>query len=71
VWASKAKHLVMKMEFFYDLDTLQLFPEVDLVCFLDKHPKICKLEIHGAMFPALCQKNSLNIVSGCSFLLLH
>ncbi|CAD6218984.1 unnamed protein product [Miscanthus lutarioriparius] len=57
--ASEVKHLVMKIEFCGDLDALQPFPEVDLVDFFDSHPKLRKVEIHGAMFAALCQKNSL------------
>ncbi|KAJ1289926.1 hypothetical protein BS78_02G202700 [Paspalum vaginatum] len=57
--ASDVKHLVMKIEFCGDLDALQPFPEVDLVDFFNNHPKLRKFEIHGAMFAALCQKNSL------------
>uniref|UniRef100_A0A0A9D7I6 F-box domain-containing protein n=1 Tax=Arundo donax TaxID=35708 RepID=A0A0A9D7I6_ARUDO len=57
--ASEVKHLVMKIEFCGDLDALQPFPEVDLVDFFNSHPKLRKFEIHGAMFAALCQKNSL------------
>ncbi|PNT77773.1 F-box protein At1g10780 [Brachypodium distachyon] len=53
------KHLVMKVEFCGEFDTLQPFPEVDLVEFFNSHPKLRKFEIHGAMFAALCQKNSL------------
>ncbi|OAY67166.1 F-box protein, partial [Ananas comosus] len=34
-------------------------PEVDLVEFFNSHQKLRKFEIHGAMFAALCQKNSL------------
>lgn len=64
--ASEVKHLVMKIEFCGDLDALQPFPEVDLVDFFDSHPKLRKFEIHGAMFAALCQKNSLKNVSGHS-----
>ncbi|CAL5064065.1 unnamed protein product [Urochloa decumbens] len=57
--ASEVKHLVMKIEFCGDLDALQPFPEVDLVDFFNSHPKLRKFEIHGAMFAAMCQKNSL------------
>ncbi|KAF3778528.1 F-box protein [Nymphaea thermarum] len=63
--ATEVKHLVMKIEFSGDSDRLQPFPEVDLVEFFNAHKKITKFEIHGAMFAALCQKNSLrNIDSG-------
>nr|TKW10726.1 hypothetical protein SEVIR_6G185701v2 [Setaria viridis] len=57
--ASEVKHLVMKVEFCGDIDQLQPFPEIDLVQFFNSHTKLCKFEIHGAMFAALCQKNSL------------
>ncbi|VAI18295.1 unnamed protein product [Triticum turgidum subsp. durum] len=57
--ASEVKHLVMKIEFCGDFDVLQPFPEIDLVDFFNGHPKLTKFEIHGAMFAALCQKNSL------------
>ncbi|XP_073006429.1 F-box protein At1g10780 [Typha latifolia] len=57
--ASEVKHLVMKIEFCGDFDTLQPFPEVDLVEFFNNHLKLRKFEIHGAMFASLCQKNSL------------
>ncbi|CAD6245466.1 unnamed protein product [Miscanthus lutarioriparius] len=57
--AGEVKHLVMKVEFCGDYDTLQPFPEIDLVEFFNSHPKLRKFEIHGAMFAALCQKNSL------------
>jgi hypothetical protein len=53
----------MKVEFCGDFDALQPFPEIDLVEFFNSHPKLCKFEIHGAMFAALCQKNSLKNVS--------
>jgi hypothetical protein len=49
---------------------LQPFPEVDLVDFFNSHTKLRKFEIHGAMFAALCQRNSLKNVSGLSCLLL-
>ncbi|XP_010943115.1 F-box protein At1g10780 [Elaeis guineensis] len=57
--ASEVKHLVMKIEFCGDFDTFQPFPEIDLVEFFNNHPKLRNFEIHGAMFAALCQKNSL------------
>lgn len=60
---SEVKHLLMKIEFTGDLDTLQPFPQIDLVDFFNNHQKLCKFEIHGAMFAALCQKNSLKNVS--------
>ncbi|CAL5012951.1 unnamed protein product [Urochloa decumbens] len=61
--AGEVKHLVMKVEFCGDFDTLQPFPEIDLAQFFNSHPKLCKFEIHGAMFAALCHKNSLKNVS--------
>jgi hypothetical protein len=66
--ATEVKHLVMKVEFCGDFETLQPFPEVDFVQFFNSHPKLRKFEIHGAMFAALCQKNSLKNV--CHILLL-
>ncbi|KAL5201506.1 hypothetical protein ABZP36_035860 [Zizania latifolia] len=57
--ARDVKHLVMKIEFCGDFDALQPFPEVDLVDFFNSHPNLRRFEIHGAMFAALCQKNSL------------
>ncbi|KAG0482643.1 hypothetical protein HPP92_010727 [Vanilla planifolia] len=56
---SNVKHLVMKVEFSGDFETLQPFPQIDLVEFFNSHPKLQTLEIHGALFAALCQKNSL------------
>ncbi|XP_057965610.1 F-box protein At1g10780-like [Malania oleifera] len=61
-WASEVKHLYMKVEFAGDFDDLEPFPEVDLVEFFNSHPKLQKLDMHGAMFAALCQKNSLKNV---------
>ncbi|KAF5731959.1 F-box protein [Tripterygium wilfordii] len=62
---SEVKHLYMKVEFTGDLETLHPFPEVDFVDFFNSHPKLQKFDIHGAMFAALCQKNSLkNVESG-------
>jgi hypothetical protein len=61
--ARDVKHLVMKIEFSGDFDALQPFPEVDLVDFFNSHPNLRKFDIHGAMFAALCQKNSLKNVS--------
>ncbi|KAK4846284.1 hypothetical protein QYF36_015386 [Acer negundo] len=64
-WSSEVNHLYMKVEFTGDFDTLQPFPEVDFVDFFNNHPKLQKFDIHGAMFAALCQKNSLkNVESG-------
>jgi hypothetical protein len=60
--AREVKYLVMKIEFCGDHDTLEPFPEVDLVDFFNSHPKLIKFEIHGAMFAAMCQKNSLKNV---------
>ncbi|XP_042496937.1 F-box protein At1g10780 [Macadamia integrifolia] len=60
--ASEVKHLFMKVEFTGDFDTLQPFPEVDLVEFFNSHPKLQTFEMHGAMFAAFCQKNSLKSV---------
>ncbi|CAI9103876.1 OLC1v1002458C4 [Oldenlandia corymbosa var. corymbosa] len=66
--ASEVKHLYMKVEFSGDFDSLLPFPEVDLVEFFNSHPKLRTFEIHGAMFAALCQKNSLKNLDG-SFLI--
>lgn len=60
---SEVKHLVMKIEFCGDFDILQPFPEIDLVEFFNNHPTLRKFEVHGALFAALCQKNSLKNVS--------
>ncbi|XP_015067370.1 F-box protein At1g10780 [Solanum pennellii] len=60
--ASEVKHLLMKVEFTGDFDALQPFPEIDIVDFFNSHPKLTKFEIHGAMFAALCQRNSLRNV---------
>ncbi|KAF8404112.1 hypothetical protein HHK36_008992 [Tetracentron sinense] len=60
--ASEVKHLLMKVEFIGDFDTLQPFPEIDMVDFFNSHLKLQSFEIHGAMFAALCQKNSLKSV---------
>ncbi|KAL5992886.1 hypothetical protein ACLOJK_013805 [Asimina triloba] len=57
--ASEVEHLVMKIEFSGDFNRLEPFPEVDLVEFFNNHLGLRKFEIHGAMFAALCQKNSL------------
>lgn len=61
--ASEVKQLVMKVEFTGDSETLLPFPEIDFVDFFNSHPKLQYFEIHGAMFAALCQKNSLKNVS--------
>lgn len=68
--ASEVKNLYMKVEFTGDFEALLPFPEVDLVEFFNSHPKLQKLDIHGAMFAALCQKNSLKNVSPLYFLIL-
>jgi hypothetical protein len=74
--ASEVKQLVMKVEFCGDYDTLHPFPEVNLVEFFNSHLKLRKFEIHGAMFAALCQKNSLkkvghiNLLVNCNVSLL-
>ncbi|ESW31585.1 hypothetical protein PHAVU_002G250300 [Phaseolus vulgaris] len=60
--ASEVKHLYMKVEFTGDYDALQPFPEIDFVDFFNSHQKLQKFDIHGAMFAALCQKNSLKHV---------
>ncbi|KAK4438279.1 F-box protein [Sesamum alatum] len=68
--ASEVKHLYMKVEFTGDTDNLQPFPEIDFVDFFNSHPKLETFEIHGAMFAALCKKNSLeNVESG--FMIPH
>ncbi|KAL3814475.1 hypothetical protein ACJIZ3_015743 [Penstemon smallii] len=60
--ASEVKHLYMKVEFTGNSDHLLPFPEIDLVDFFNGHPKLQTFDIHGAMFAALCQKNSLKNV---------
>lgn len=60
--ASEVKHLYMKVEFTGDFESLLPFPEVDLVDFFNSHPKLQTFDMHGAMFAALCQKNSLKNV---------
>ncbi|XP_068638046.1 F-box protein At1g10780-like [Aristolochia californica] len=57
--ASEVKHLVMKIEFSGDSNRLQPFPEIDLVEFFNNHPEMQTFEIQGAMFAAMCQRNSL------------
>ncbi|KAJ4842129.1 hypothetical protein Tsubulata_048393 [Turnera subulata] len=61
-WAREVKQLYMKVEFTGDFDELQPFPEIDFVDFFNGHPKLRRFDIHGAMFAALCQKNSLKNV---------
>ncbi|PON93259.1 hypothetical protein TorRG33x02_108300 [Trema orientale] len=61
-WASEVKHLYMKVEFTVDFEALQPFPEIDFVDFFNNHPKLQKFDVHGAMFAALCQKNSLKSI---------
>ncbi|GMH06738.1 hypothetical protein Nepgr_008578 [Nepenthes gracilis] len=71
-WASEVKHLFMKVEFTGDSDNLLPFPEIDFVEFFNSHPNLRKLDIHGAMFAALCQKNGLrNVDSGFSIPILE
>ncbi|KAH1051902.1 hypothetical protein AAZX31_08G183800 [Glycine max] len=60
--ASEVKHIYMKVEFTGDYEALQSFPEIDFVDFFNNHPKLRKFDIHGAMFAALCQRNSLKHV---------
>lgn len=60
--ASEVNHLFMKVEFTGDYDALQPFPEIDFVDFFNTHQKLRKFDMHGAMFAALCQKNSLKHV---------
>ncbi|RDX71545.1 F-box protein [Mucuna pruriens] len=60
--ASEVKHLFMKVEFTGDYEALQPFPEIDFVEFFNSHPNLRKFDIHGAMFAALCQRNSLKHV---------
>lgn len=59
--ARDVKHLFMKVEFTGN-ESLQPFPEIDFVEFFNNHPKLQTFNIHGAMFAALCQKNSLKKV---------
>lgn len=61
--ASEVKHLYMKVEFTGDFETLLPFPEIDFVDFFNSHPKLRRFDMHGAMFAALCQKNSLKHVN--------
>ncbi|XP_071701359.1 F-box protein At1g10780-like [Rutidosis leptorrhynchoides] len=60
--ASEVKHLYMKIEFTGDFEALLPFPEIDFVDFFKSHPKLKSFDVHGAMFAALCQKNSLKNV---------
>lgn len=60
--ASEVKHLFMKVEFSGDFEALQPFPEIDFVDFFNSHTQLRKFDIHGAMFAALCQRNSLKHV---------
>ncbi|GAA0185915.1 hypothetical protein LIER_33203 [Lithospermum erythrorhizon] len=60
--ASEVKHLFMKVEFTGDFEALLPFPEIDLVDFFNSHPKLQTFDMHGALFAALCQKNSLKNV---------
>ncbi|CAN0880971.1 F-box protein At1g10780 [Linum grandiflorum] len=56
--AREVKQLFMRVEFAGDLGSFDPFPDVDFVEFFNSHPKLRKFEIHGAMFAALCHKNS-------------
>ncbi|XP_078429735.1 F-box/RNI-like superfamily protein isoform X1 [Wolffia australiana] len=60
--AAEVRRLVMKIEFCGDFDRFLPFPPVDLVQFFNAHPRLQIFEIHGAMFAALCQKDSLQSV---------
>ncbi|PIA28468.1 hypothetical protein AQUCO_06900027v1 [Aquilegia coerulea] len=60
--ATEVKQLIMKIEFTGDFETLQPFPEIDLVEFFNGHRSLQRFEMHGALFAALCQKNSLRRV---------
>lgn len=57
--ATDVKHLVMKIEFSGNAERLQPFPEMDFVDFFNSHPRLTNFEVHGAMFAALSQRNSL------------
>ncbi|KAK9076423.1 hypothetical protein SSX86_004760 [Deinandra increscens subsp. villosa] len=61
-FASEVKHLYMKIEFTGDFEALLPFPEINFVDFFRSHPKLKSFNIHGAMFAALCHKNSLKNV---------
>ncbi|KAK1400711.1 F-box/RNI-like superfamily protein [Heracleum sosnowskyi] len=58
--ATGVKYLYMKVEFTGESEVLLPFPEFDFVGFFNNHAKLQKFDIHGAMFAALCQKNSLS-----------
>uniref|UniRef100_A0A7N0TX17 F-box protein n=1 Tax=Kalanchoe fedtschenkoi TaxID=63787 RepID=A0A7N0TX17_KALFE len=60
--ATEVKHLFMKVEFTGDYETLHPFPAINFVDFFNSHQKLEKFDIHGAMFAALCQRNSLKNV---------
>ncbi|KAK1408850.1 hypothetical protein QVD17_40946 [Tagetes erecta] len=60
--ASEVQHLYMKIEFTGDFEALLPFPEINFVDFFKSHPKLKSFDIHGAMFAALCHKNSLKNV---------
>ncbi|KAM0015862.1 putative leucine-rich repeat domain superfamily, F-box-like domain superfamily [Helianthus debilis subsp. tardiflorus] len=61
-FATEVKHLYMKIEFTGDFEALLPFPEINFVDFFRSHPKLTSFDIHGAMFAALCHKNSLKNV---------
>ena len=63
--ASEVKHLFMKVEFTGDFENLIAFPAIDFAEFFNAHPKLKKFDIHGAMFAALCSRDSLKNVSTC------
>ncbi|KAK6131883.1 hypothetical protein DH2020_034371 [Rehmannia glutinosa] len=65
--ASEVKHLYMKVEFTGESDNLQPFPEIDFVEFFSSHTKLQTFDIHGAMFAALCQMNSLKNLNGANW----
>ncbi|XP_051132462.1 F-box protein At1g10780 [Andrographis paniculata] len=60
--ANKVKNLYMKVEFTGDSDVFHPFPEIDFVDFFNSHPKLHTFDMHGAMFAALCQRDSLKNV---------
>ncbi|KAH7420376.1 hypothetical protein KP509_13G004800 [Ceratopteris richardii] len=58
--APALEDLSMKVEFCGKGNKLEPFPEVDFVDFFTSHSKLKSFELHGAMFAALSQKNSLS-----------
>ncbi|KAI5055509.1 hypothetical protein GOP47_0029030 [Adiantum capillus-veneris] len=57
--APELEVLSMRVEFCGEGDMLEAFPEVDFVDFFSAHSKLKRCELHGAIFAALSQKNSL------------